>query len=79
MIPEPVYRAIMAYTELNDDSVVLTGKRSRCYIRDILRARGLKTAVVAQEELVASIRVNQIGSIELPNDDSEEVLHALAA
>lgn len=79
MISESVYRSIINYSDLSNESVVICGKRARPYIRDVLRSRGIHPAVVAREELLPEVQVTQAGSIELDRAESEELLHAIAA
>ena len=54
-------------------AVLLTSKRSRAYLRDLVRIRGEGTPVLAHEEITPRFEVIQVGAIEL----NEEV-HRIA-
>ena len=49
-------------------TVVLTSKRSRAYLRDIVRVRGEDVSVIAHEEIAPRYEVVQVGAIELVDD-----------
>lgn len=49
-------------------AVLLSSKRSRAYLRDLVRVRGKEIPVLAHEEVVPRFEVVQVGAIELSED-----------
>jgi type III secretion protein V len=60
--------------KLSSGVVVVTSKRARAYLRDILAAKGVGATVVAHEEIAPGFRLQEMGCIDLRSDDERMAL-----
>ena len=76
LIPGELVDAISSrISEIEDpDAVIVTSKRSRAYVRDIVKIHGGRTPVLAHDEIAPRYQVVSAGVIEISNEAQRAVL-----
>jgi flagellar biosynthesis protein FlhA len=78
-ILEGVYQQVEQLLARHPNIAILSSKRSRAYVRDILWVRWSDLRIVAHEELVPHVALRQVGMIELDEQSQRDALLRYAA